>query len=166
MLSIVANYEAVCLSCGRVVSKLSYNEVKKADFGKAGLCPFCGEELSGNILLKPARASHLQKSKQSVTIETAAKLFGISFGISALNMLVKGIKRNYQVILEGNNDIILDLAHRLCLNAYLLYDYSPCLFIDSGNSFNPYAIAMHAKKVKIEPAQALSSTLISRAFNL
>jgi hypothetical protein len=62
----------------------------------------------------------------------------------------------------------LSLSHLLCVRSMLPAERgglgSPVIWLDGGNTFNPYVIAEFSKTLSLDPEQVLKSIYLSRAF--
>ncbi len=66
-------------------------------------------------------------------------------------------------VVEGSSGLVPDVLFRLCAASVVSSDRD-ALFLDAGNSFNPYSLSKIAKSMGAEPKKVLSRIHIARAF--
>ncbi len=66
-------------------------------------------------------------------------------------------------VVEGSSVLVPDVLFRLCAASVVSLDRD-ALFVDGGNSFNPYSIQKIAKSRRMEPRKVLSRIHVARAF--
>jgi Rad51 len=65
--------------------------------------------------------------------------------------------------IEGSSGLVPDVLFRLCAASVVSLDRD-ALFVDGGNSFNPYSLSRIAKSFGAEPRKVLSRIHVARAF--
>jgi hypothetical protein len=92
--------------------------------------------------------------------QTASSLIGLNSRIAKLDNLVGFIPKGNVVFIRGTRSRkhILELFFLRAIQQYQNY----CIFIDGGNSFDPYLLAKLVKKEN--PREVLSRIMISRGF--
>jgi hypothetical protein len=66
-------------------------------------------------------------------------------------------------LIEGSSSLVPDVLFRLCAASVVSLDRD-AVFVDGGNSFNPYFVSRIAKSLGAEPRKVLSRTHVARAF--
>jgi Rad51 len=66
-------------------------------------------------------------------------------------------------VIEGSSSLVPDVLFRLCAASVVSLDRD-ALFVDGGNSFNPYSLSRIAKSFGAEPRNVLSRIHVARAF--
>lgn len=102
------------------------------------------------------------KSKKIIGVSLS-----LSLGIENLDSLLGGLSVGELVLLEGDSSA-LSLSHLLCVRSQLPEDIgglgSSVVWIDGGNTFNPYSVAHFSRELGLSPEHALNNIYISRAF--
>ena len=96
--------------------------------------------------------------------KTASELYGLRFGNGIDELLQTGLKANTLTYIYGTN--IERIMNTLCLNAVSIF-HGQALFIDAGNSADPYEIRREAdlrKKDSIATRNLLQSIQLTRVF--
>ena len=83
--------------------------------------------------------------------------------ILQLDELIGGFRSAQVTLLESDNSYVSSLLHLLCVRAVAEFD-EEVVWIDGGNSINPYAISSLCKRLELDKREILSSISISRAF--
>lgn len=96
-------------------------------------------------------------------IEKASRL---TLGISVLDDIFAGFELGDFVVLYGHD--VLNMSFSLAIRCQLPPKYggldSPVVFIDGGNSFNPYLLAEVARECNLEYESVLEKIYVSRVF--
>ena len=93
----------------------------------------------------------------------------MSFCISARSLPVmpcidlRDFKPSCITVVEGSSSLVPDALFRLCAASIVSLDRD-AIFVDGGNSFNPYSLSRIAKSFGAEPRKVLSRIHIARAF--
>ena len=87
----------------------------------------------------------------------------ISTGLPRLDPFLGEFKAGSVCLLEGNHPFIAELLSLLSNNAVTQLG-KPVVYVDGGNSIDPYLIATLAKRSGVKPAAVLSRILVARAF--
>jgi len=66
-------------------------------------------------------------------------------------------------VIEGSSGLVPDVLFHLCAASVVSLD-KDAIFVDGGNSFNPYALSKLAKSFGAEPRKVLSRIHVARAF--
>jgi hypothetical protein len=66
-------------------------------------------------------------------------------------------------VIEGSSCLVPDVLFRLCAASVVSLDRD-ALFVDGGNSFNPYTLSRITKSFGAEPRKVLSRIHVARAF--
>lgn len=83
--------------------------------------------------------------------------------VSPIDALVGGFRSSEVVLFEGDSRYPSDLLHLLCVKAVAELD-EEVVWIDGGNSVDPYALSALCKRMRIDRRDVLSRVNISRAF--
>lgn len=89
--------------------------------------------------------------------------------ISSRSLLVlpcidlRDFKPSCITVIEGSTSLVPDVLFRLCTASVVSFDRD-AMFVDGGNSFNPYALSRIAKSFGAEPRKVLSRIHVARAF--
>jgi hypothetical protein len=92
--------------------------------------------------------------------QTASSLIGLNSRISKLDNLLGFIPKGHVVFIKGTRSR-KHLLELFCLRSIQQYQ-NYCIFIDGGNSFDPYLLAKLTKKEN--PKEILGRIMISRGF--
>jgi predicted ATP-dependent serine protease len=84
-------------------------------------------------------------------------------GTAPLDDLLGGFRAGEVTFFEADCDYANTLLHMLCVQAIDQFG-EEVVWIDGGNTVNPYAIASMCKRLRIDARDALSRINISRAF--
>ena len=66
-------------------------------------------------------------------------------------------------VIEGSSSMVPEILYRLCASSVISSDRD-AIFVDGGNSFNPYALSKVAKSSGAESRKVLSRIHVARAF--
>lgn len=83
--------------------------------------------------------------------------------VPALDALIAGFKSSDVSLLEDDSGYATTLLHQLCVNAIAEFD-EEVVWIDGGNTIDPYAISALCKRMRLDKRDILSRVNISRAF--
>lgn len=91
---------------------------------------------------------------------------GLTLGIAVLDDIFGRFELGDLVVLYGHD--VLTMSFFLTVRCQLPVKHgglgSPAVFIDSGNSFNPYLLAKMARECNLDYATVLEKIYVSRAF--
>jgi hypothetical protein len=91
----------------------------------------------------------------------------LSFGIQSIDQVFQGFKPGNLTVLY-DHPICKNLIFRLCVRCQLPETKggldSSAIYVDGGNSFNPYEISAIAREYGSDPKSTLERVFISRAF--
>jgi hypothetical protein len=91
----------------------------------------------------------------------------LSFGIKSIDHAFQGVKPGNLTVLY-DHPICKNLIFRLCVRCQLPETKggldSSTIYVDGGNSFNPYEISNIAREYDSDPKSTLERVFISRAF--
>jgi len=91
----------------------------------------------------------------------------LSFGVQSIDHTFPGFKLGEFVVLYGH-PFWKPLIFRLCVHCQLSKEKggfdSSVIFVDGGNTFNPYLISAVAREFDLDPRLALERVFVSRAF--
>ncbi len=76
---------------------------------------------------------------------------------------LRDFKPSCITVIEGSSSLVPDVLFRLCAASVVSLDRD-ALFVDGGNSFNPYSLSRIAKSFGAEPKNVLSRIHVARAF--
>ena len=92
-----------------------------------------------------------------------------SYSISLLSpslppsIYFRDLKPSCITVIEGSSSIVPDSLLRLCADS-VIFRNRDAIFVDGGNSFNPYVISNVAKSLDVQPRKLLSRIHVVRAF--
>lgn len=87
----------------------------------------------------------------------------ISTGLPRLDPFLGAFKAGTVSMIEGNHPFIFELLSLLAINA-VTHLGKRVVYVDGGNSIDPYLIATLAKRSGLKPAAVLPQILVARAF--
>ena len=91
----------------------------------------------------------------------------LSFGIQSIDHVFQGVKLGNFTVLYDHH-VCKNLIFRLCVRSQLPEEKggldSSAIYVDGGNSFNPYEISAIAREFNSDPKSTLERVFISRAF--
>jgi Rad51 len=76
---------------------------------------------------------------------------------------LQGFKPSCITVVEGSSNLVPDVLFNMCVSS-VISSGRDALFVDGGNSFNPYALSKMAKSFGEEPRKVLSRIHVARAF--
>ncbi len=76
---------------------------------------------------------------------------------------LRDFKPSCITVVEGSSGLIPEVLFRLCATSVISFDRD-AVFVDGGNSFNPYTLSRIAKSFGAEPRKVLSRIHVARAF--
>ena len=76
---------------------------------------------------------------------------------------LRDFKPSCITVIEGSSSLVPDVLFRLCADSDVSLDRD-AVFVDGGNSFNPYSLSRIAKSFGAEPRKVLSRIHVARAF--
>jgi len=140
----------------KLSNRVGWRQVESDDF----------QSLEALLLVEPSRLS----TKLPVNFRKASELQAephLSFGDESLDRFLKGLRLGQSVFLYGSWQC-LAASELLCIRAQLEAGHrglsSEAIFIDGGNTFDPYLIAQYAERFSLNRDRALDRILVSRAF--
>jgi hypothetical protein len=75
---------------------------------------------------------------------------------------LQGFKPSCITVVEGSSSLVPDVLFKLCVSSSV--SGRDAIFVDGGNSFNPYTLSKMAKSLDKEPRKVLSRIHVARAF--
>jgi len=101
-----------------------------------------------------------------LSVLSAEKVRQLSLGVSVLDDVFPGFQLGDFAVFYGDHVSFMSFA--LCVRCELPADKgglgSSIIFVDGGNSFNPYFVAEIARGYGLDPRTALENICVSRAF--
>jgi hypothetical protein len=148
---------SICPSCRmRLSGCVEWRQVEADDF----------QYLEALLLVKPSYPS----TRFPVSFRRASELQAephLYFGDENLDQFLKGLGIGQSIFLYGSWQC-LAASELLCIRAQLEARHggldSKAIFIDGGNTFDPYLIAHYAERLSLDRDKALNRVLVSRAF--
>ena len=80
-----------------------------------------------------------------------------------LDELIGGFEASQVALLDSSNRFVFDLTSLLCVQAVSTFD-EELVFVDGGNSIDPYGIANICRRKGHDKGQMLSQINVARAF--
>ncbi len=87
----------------------------------------------------------------------------IDTSIAALDAFIGGFASSQVTLIDSSDRLLFDLVHLLCINQ-VVGDGREVVWVDGGNSINPYNLAGLCKRQRVNAQEALESINVSRAF--
>jgi len=91
------------------------------------------------------------------------KEHAILHSVPWLDRITGGIGRSEVALLDSSDDFVLGLTSHICVEAVTNFDRE-MVFVDGGNSIDPFGIARICKSKGLDANQVLSSISMARAF--
>jgi hypothetical protein len=108
----------------------------------------------------------LQFGESALPVLSTERVRRLSLGVPVVDNIFPGFEDGDFVVLYG--DRVSFMAFALCVRSILPTDKgglgSSVVFVDGGNSFNPYLVADLARMYDLDPRAALERVYVSRAF--
>jgi hypothetical protein len=176
-------YQYFCSGCGSslVTSKNLVDPAKVRSWFNS-TCPSCRTNLSNNVRWRQVNSDDLQ-SETPLPIESSVLSSHLpvnfrrvseiqaephlSFGDENLDRFLGNLCFGYAVFLYGSWQC-LAVSELLCIRAQLNFHRgglnSETIFLDGGNTFDPYLIAQYAEQFSLDRNHALDRIFVARAF--
>jgi len=87
----------------------------------------------------------------------------VSTSIAALDSFLEGFRSSEVTLIDSSDPLLFDMVHLLSVN-HVLEEGGEVVWVDGGNSINPYSIAGICKRLHADPHEVLDSINVSRAF--
>lgn len=107
----------------------------------------------------------IEKSDFLIAKEILQPDIVVESGIKELDRLMGGFKSGEITYIDGDSSLISSIPDQLCVNTYRTF-HSDIIYIDAGMCADPYKIGKYARKMEIDPREALEHVHISRAFTV
>jgi predicted ATP-dependent serine protease len=114
----------------------------------------------------PSSSSHFEEAKPPAHRGRGGAVpsrASISTGLPRLDPILGDLKSGTVSLIEGNHPFISEVLSLLAINA-VTHLGKPVVYVDGGNSIDPYLIATLAKRSGVKPAKVLPQILVARAF--
>ncbi|MGC9443617.1 MAG: hypothetical protein ACP5E9_01585 [Candidatus Methanospirareceae archaeon] len=114
----------------------------------------------------PSSSSHVEEAKPPAHRRrggTVPSRASISTGLPRLDPYLGAFKAGSVSLIEGNHPFISEVLSLLAINTITHLEKS-VVYVDGGNSIDPYLIATLAKRSGVKPAKVLPQILVARAF--
>jgi len=110
----------------------------------------------------------LQHGECNLSVLAVEKIRCLSLGVPVLDCLLPGFKPGDFIVVKGNAATFMSflLSVRCQLRERKGGLNSSVVFIDGGNSFDPYLVAEVARSYSLDPQLALDRIYVSRAFTV
>lgn len=96
-------------------------------------------------------------------IARARRERALDTSIAALDEFIGGFRSSKVTLIDSSDRLLFDLVHLLCVNQ-VTDEGREVVWVDGGNSINPYSMAGICKRLRIDPQEVLESVSVSRAF--
>jgi hypothetical protein len=83
--------------------------------------------------------------------------------VRVLDDFIGGFPSSQVTLLDSSDRLVLDVVHLLCVNQ-VLEEGREVVWVDGGNSVNPYALTSLCKRFRVRSGEVLESVNVSRAF--
>ena len=87
----------------------------------------------------------------------------LSTSVRALDDFIGGFRSSQVSLIDSSDRLVLDIVHLLCVNQVLEVGRE-VVWVDGGNSVNPYALTSLCKRFRVRSGEVLESVNVSRAF--
>jgi hypothetical protein len=87
----------------------------------------------------------------------------VDTSIAALDAFIGGFPSSQVTLIDSSDRLLFDMVHLLCINQ-VVGDGREVVWVDGGNSINPYHMAGLCKRQRVNAQEALESINVSRAF--
>jgi hypothetical protein len=87
----------------------------------------------------------------------------VDTSIAALDAFIGGFPSSQVTLIDSSDRLLFDMVHLLCINQ-VIGDGREVVWVDGGNSINPYHMAGLCKRQRVNAQEALESINVSRAF--
>lgn len=87
----------------------------------------------------------------------------LSTSVRALDDFIGGFRSSQVSLIDSSDRLVLDIVHLLCVNQ-VLEEGREVVWVDGGNSVNPYALTSLCKRFRVRSGEVLESVNVSRAF--
>jgi hypothetical protein len=87
----------------------------------------------------------------------------LSTSVKVLDDFVGGFPSSQVTLIDSSDRLVLDIVHLLCVNQ-VLEEGREVVWVDGGNSVNPYALTSLCKRFRVRSGEVLESVNVSRAF--
>lgn len=87
----------------------------------------------------------------------------VDTSIVALDAFIGGFSSSQMTLIDSSDRLLFDVVHLLCINQ-VIGDGREVVWVDGGNSINPYNLAGLCKRQRVNAQEALESISVSRAF--
>ena len=108
-------------------------------------------------------------SSEAVSIDAAEEIVQarperrLSTSVRALDDFIGGFRSSQVSLIDSSDRLVLDIVHLLCVNQ-VLEEGREVVWVDGGNSVNPYALTSLCKRFRVRSGEVLESVNVSRAF--
>lgn len=83
--------------------------------------------------------------------------------IPSLDAFIGGLRPNHLTLIDSADRMLFDLTHILCVNGVSMLE-KDVIWIDGGNSVNPYEIGRICRRFGVDRTEVLDSIRVARAF--
>lgn len=83
--------------------------------------------------------------------------------IAPLDDFIGGFPSAKVTLIDSSDRLLFDMVHLLCVDQ-VMNERAEVVWVDGGNSINPYALAGICKRFRINAQEVLDSVSVSRAF--
>ena len=149
-------FNSICPSCeAKLSNHVAWHQVELDDFQLSQILSVDASRLRPKLPVNFRRASELQAEPR------------LSFGDESLDRFLGGLRLGQVAFLYGSWQC-LAASELLCVRAQLEphiggFD-SKAIFVDGGNTFDPYLISQYAERFSLDRNWALDRIFVSRAF--
>jgi predicted ATP-dependent serine protease len=109
------------------------------------------------------RTDALEKPLVQILDEQLVRERTLRSTVQALDDLTGGLHSSQVTLFDSDNGYVSSILHMLCIQAISQFD-EEVVWIDGGNSIDPYAISSMCKRLRLDKREILSRVNVSRAF--
>jgi hypothetical protein len=94
---------------------------------------------------------------------SAARYRSLVTSIPPVDALLRGLEPGTITLIDSSDRLVFELVNLFCFNAVNEL-HEEVLWIDGGNSVNPYELSAICKRYRVPPEEVLHNITVSRAF--
>ena len=94
---------------------------------------------------------------------SAARFRSLVTSIPPVDALLRGLEPGTITLIDSSDRLVFELVNLFCFNAVNEL-HEEVLWIDGGNSVNPYELSAICKRYRVPPEDVLHNITVSRAF--
>ena len=116
---------------------------------------------TGQYVEVVVEAERLPTDEQELTVQFERR--SVRTSIAALDSFIEGFRSSEVTLIDSSDPLLSDMVHLLTVN-HVLDERREVVWVDGGNSINPYSLAGICKRLHTDSQEVLDSVSVSRAF--